>query len=215
MGRWDYAVLTVIENNYGFDTTFTRDHLRDNYIEIIMEKANTRAKKKESIDSSFNRSLRNLTNEGYLKSGVINGKKGTYKLVEMADENQLIHRSKGEALINRILKELSIGKNMKIEEQKIFDDCKSEKGGFLKFDFFITLASDSAGTKSKKIAIEFDGQQHKKSVDRFGGENKLEEQKKNDKIKDDYCKKNNIKMIRINEISYEKAKKYLIDEFKN
>ena len=47
------------------------------------------------------------------------------------------------------------------------------------------------------MCIEFDGMQHFKSIDFFGGQKTFEGCQKNDKIKTDYCLKNNIKLIRI------------------
>jgi hypothetical protein len=57
------------------------------------------------------------------------------------------------------------------------------------------------------ICIEFDGEQHFKPCGWFGSESpqlKLQRTKKNDKIKNNFCKKNNVKLIRI---PYTKIKK--------
>ena len=48
------------------------------------------------------------------------------------------------------------------------------------------------------MCVEYDGTQHFKSVDFFGGEESLKYTKINDKIKNNFCKKSNIKLIRIN-----------------
>lgn len=45
--------------------------------------------------------------------------------------------------------------------------------------------------------IEFDGEQHFISIEEFGGEKGLLERQKLDKIKDDWCRENNYKLIRI------------------
>ncbi|QAA31174.1 hypothetical protein [Clostridium manihotivorum] len=47
------------------------------------------------------------------------------------------------------------------------------------------------------LAIEFDGIQHFKPVKYFGGKDKLKIQNLRDKLKDDFCRINNIKLIRI------------------
>ena len=52
--------------------------------------------------------------------------------------------SKGEYKIKQILQ----NNNISFEEQKTFDDLKSEKGFLLKFDFFV----------NKQYLIEFDGE---------------------------------------------------------
>lgn len=58
----------------------------------------------------------------------------------------------------------------------------------LEFDFFI---------ENENIAIEFDGIQHFKSIDFFGGEEEYEKQIERDNRKNQYCKDNNIDLIRI------------------
>ena len=56
------------------------------------------------------------------------------------------------------------------------------------FDFYLPV---------KNIAIEYDGEQHFKSVDFFGGEETFKKQQLHDKIKTNYCKNNNISLLRI------------------
>lgn len=48
-----------------------------------------------------------------------------------------------------------------------------------------------------QLLIECDGIQHFESVDIFGGKEKFEQRKKNDNIKNTYCEKHNIKLVRI------------------
>ncbi len=52
-------------------------------------------------------------------------------------------------------------------------------------------------TKVCDILIEFDGLQHYKPLGYFGGDKKLEFTQLCDKIKNEYCLKNNIRLIRI------------------
>lgn len=107
----------------------------------------------------------------------------------------LLHRgcpkcnfSKGELLIYKILKELKIV----FKEQYIFDKLKTQDGGVPIFDFAIYDNSNNI-----KSIIEYDGEQHFKAVKRWGGINRLIQQQKVDEFKNDFCKKSNIKMIRI------------------
>lgn len=90
--------------------------------------------------------------------------------------------SKGENIINKILLENYI----KIKRQKKFDNCKYKQK--LPFDFYLTEFN---------VCIEFDGEQHFIQKDFFGGEKGLELIKLKDKIKEEYCKKNNIFLYRI------------------
>jgi len=70
--------------------------------------------------------------------------------------------------------------------QKRFIDCKNIKP--LPFDFFI---------ESQNLCIEFDGIQHFQAVKRFGGIKKFHQTVSHDNIKNDFCQKNNINLIRI------------------
>ena len=45
--------------------------------------------------------------------------------------------------------------------------------------------------------IEYDGEQHFREVSIWGGKKGFEERKIRDKIKDDFCLKNKLKLIRI------------------
>ncbi len=93
--------------------------------------------------------------------------------------------SKGEILVNSILNSYKI----KSVRQHKFIDCTNKlKGGScrkLPFDFYLPKMN---------VAIEYDGQQHHVPV---WGEEGFEKVKRNDKIKNQYCKKNGIKLIRI------------------
>jgi hypothetical protein len=72
-----------------------------------------------------------------------------------------------------------------------FDNCVNTKKGKycrpLRFDFYLPKL---------KTIIEFDGEQHFRPSKKFGGE-KFETTKENDNIKNEFCKKNNINLIRI------------------
>lgn len=91
--------------------------------------------------------------------------------------------SKGEYKIETILND----NNISFENQKKFKDCKYLKE--LPFDFYLS---------DYNTCIEYDGIQHTKPIKRFGGEKRFENVKRNDKIKTEYCKNNNINIIRIN-----------------
>ena len=61
------------------------------------------------------------------------------------------------------------------------------------------------------MCIEFDGSQHYIPKELWGGQKSLDYIQKNDKIKNEYCKNNNIHLLRIkyNENIEEKLKEYL------
>lgn len=90
--------------------------------------------------------------------------------------------SKGEKEIRSYL----ISNNIEYIPQHRFPDCKLKKP--LAFDFYLPKSN---------LVIEFDGIQHYKPVKRFGGEDYLKVIQVRDKIKTEYCIKNNIKLVRI------------------
>ena len=86
-------------------------------------------------------------------------------------------KSHGEYKIISILQELGI----EFETQKTFETCKNILP--LKFDFYIP---------SYSCIIEYNGIQHYKSISFMGGEDRLQSQQHNDKIKSKWCEENNI-----------------------
>jgi len=89
--------------------------------------------------------------------------------------------SKGEKFIRNYLEQ----RNLNFSSQKIFSfkDCKR-----LSFDFFLPEFNK---------AVEFDGIQHFKPVDFFGGETSFKRQIYCDKLKNRYCTLNKISLLRI------------------
>jgi very-short-patch-repair endonuclease len=62
------------------------------------------------------------------------------------------------------------------------------KKRYLFFDFYLV---------DLHICLEYDGIQHFKPISKFGGEMSFQNVRINDKLKDEYCKSNNIRLIRI------------------
>ena len=102
--------------------------------------------------------------------------------------------SKGETKIEKILRE----NNVKYSQQYVFSELVSLNGGKLKFDFAVFNDDNSL-----RYLIEFNGVQHYKPIDFFGGEKQLEIQKQNDQLKISYCKQNKIPLVII---SYQEIK---------
>jgi len=91
--------------------------------------------------------------------------------------------SRGEIKIICYLK----NNDIRFIQQKKFNNCIYK--GKLKFDFYIP---------SLNMCVEYDGIQHFQFTPRFHEtEQDFKEQQFRDKIKTDYCTKNNIKLIRI------------------
>lgn len=90
--------------------------------------------------------------------------------------------SKGEKIINSwLLKE-----GINFQRQKTFNNCKFK--GQLYFDFYLP---------DYNLCIEYDGLQHFKPIKHFGGDENFYLIKKRDKIKNKFCDKHNIELLRI------------------
>ena len=94
----------------------------------------------------------------------------------------LCKSSKGELFIENYLKT----NNYEYLTQHKFPDCKNIYP--LPFDFYLPKLN---------ILIEFDGEQHERPVNYFGGIKAFDKLKINDNIKNDYAKTQNIKLVRI------------------
>jgi len=92
--------------------------------------------------------------------------------------------SKGEANIAKYLDSISV----KYIRGKKFDDCLGVGNRRLPFDFYLP---------DYNICIEYDGEQHFMPVSVYGGEEKFKKQQINDRIKNEYCEKNGIELLRI------------------
>lgn len=79
-------------------------------------------------------------------------------------------------------------KNYYYQKEFSFNDCRYKNR--LLFDFCLFNENDSPA-----ILIEYDGKQHFQPT--FGDEIKFKEQQKRDKIKNEYCSKNNLILLRI------------------
>jgi hypothetical protein len=94
--------------------------------------------------------------------------------------------SRGEKLVVSILSECGL----EYIQHYQFPDCLGKKGK-MTFDFYIP---------SIKTIIEYDGEQHFNPIRYIPIEKALpllEEVKRRDKVKDDYCSYNNIKLLRV------------------
>lgn len=92
-------------------------------------------------------------------------------------------KSKGESKIKEIL----INNNIKFEQEKIFDTCiSSSTNKKLRFDFFI----------NNQYLLEYDGEQHF-IMRGWNTKDNLINTQYRDNIKNQWCKENNIPLIRI------------------
>lgn len=113
--------------------------------------------------------------------------------------------SKGALLIESILQD----KNIKYIKEYHFLDCLSDTGSYLYFDFYLP---------DYNCCIEYDGEQHFSPNKKFAYSeqeaiDKFYKQQRYDKIKNQYCDDNHIKLIRIPYYDYKNISfDYLIEK---
>ena len=110
--------------------------------------------------------------------------------------NKFISKFSGEQKIINFLIENKI---TDFEREKSFSDLYYKSKSYpLRFDFYF---------EKQNTVIEFNGIQHYKPIECFGGYKNFEVQKERDKLKKEYCKKNNINLIILNDENIEKIEK--------
>lgn len=107
--------------------------------------------------------------------------------------------SKGELKIAEILDKHSINYYF----QQRFEGLVGVNNGFLSYDFYLP---------DYNLLIEFQGEQHYRSCDLFGGQEKFEVQVEHDNRKRKYAKENNIDLLEISYDKYLYIEKILIDK---
>lgn len=95
-------------------------------------------------------------------------------------------QSKGERAVELTLRDYCVSYIKQFSTKK----CKYKS--VLRFDFAVL-----DNQRKIKCFIEFDGKQHYEPIDYFGGEEVFKENKKRDLIKNEFCKRYNIPLIRI------------------
>lgn len=109
--------------------------------------------------------------------------------------------SKGEKLVKELLNRYEVS----FLQEHTFEDCRNTRP--LPFDFALTSQTEVIGI------IEYDGIQHYKPFEYFGGESKFKETKANDIKKTNYCKDNGIPLLRIEYTSSKATVERLVKKF--
>ena len=109
--------------------------------------------------------------------------------------------SKGESQVASILKH----HNIKFLREYTFNDCKSTRP--LPFDFAVESDNHICGL------IEYDGEQHTRPIECFGGEQKFKSTVRNDNIKNSYCIKNEIPLLRVPHTINVEQVEHLVQQF--
>lgn len=121
-----------------------------------------------------------------------------YKFIFAERRCPKCNESKGERKVEQFL----ISNNINYTREYSFDDCRHEQP--LRFDFAVFDNNDAV-----LMLIEYDGKQHFRPYEFYGGLEKFKATKHRDRIKDDYCKKKNIKLLRIPYTEYDNIDKIL------
>jgi very-short-patch-repair endonuclease/predicted Zn-ribbon and HTH transcriptional regulator len=112
--------------------------------------------------------------------------------------------SSGEKMLSHLLDSMSLTWS----RQYSFEDCRNKSR--LRFDFAVF------DEKSREVAllIEFDGDQHRRPVDFFGGEKAFAYLKKNDGIKNEYCSSKGINLLRFTKEDMETMDDKIVEAIK-
>ena len=168
---------------------------QDEFETIVKEKTNSRF----TVNSKYKGNLKSI--ELKCSCGTIVKKTPyyftTHEILCPKCDSKKIYMSKGERKINDYL----YNNKIDFESQKKFKKCKDKK--LLPFDFLVKL-------RNKEFLIEYDGIQHYEYKEkRIFNYEKFLIIKKHDEIKNNFCKENNITLIRIPYWDFDNIEKIL------
>lgn len=99
---------------------------------------------------------------------------------------------KNHSIGERLIADFLNSRGINYQHEYSFSDLKTENGFLMRFDFAIFSENNKL-----LFLLEYDGEQHFKENNGWF-KNSLEINQQRDKMKDDYCLTNNLKLIRIN-----------------
>lgn len=110
-------------------------------------------------------------------------------------------KSSGELFLSRLFDDNQI----KYYIEYKFENCRGVGNKKLPFDFYLY---------EYNILVEFDGRHHFESVEAFGGQEALKKQKITDEIKNNFCRDNNLELVRIKYCSKQEDSQELLNKIK-
>jgi len=128
--------------------------------------------------------------------------------IQQGKECSHCNRSKGERIIERF----SMNHNIYFDPEYSIPDLISKKGNPLRFDFSIFNNKEKTDLN---CLIEYDGEQHFRWIQGMQTETEYIAQTYHDKLKNEYCLKNNIKLIRIPYWDFDNIESILQEELTN
>jgi hypothetical protein len=198
--KYDYSLAEYVNNDsrvkiicpkHGLFEQSANNHLRGNGCKkcqyenqkITLEEFKMKANKQHDDKYDYSNVL---TCSCYEKIKIICPKHGLFEQVVYSHLEgkgcPACSNSKGEKTISFFLKESKII----FEPQKKFDGLKDKRP--LRIDFYLPKYN---------VCIEYDGEQHFKQMG-YTKLNRLSDIQRKDEIKNNFCRKNNIRLIRIN-----------------
>ena len=105
--------------------------------------------------------------------------------------NHTYKKTKG-SLGEKKICEILDDENIDYQFDQTFDKLSKFSNKELRFDFIIPMDNETYKF------IEYDGKQHFQSIKFFGGDEKFNEIKKNDAVKNNFCKQYNYDLLRVN-----------------
>lgn len=172
------------ENGY-----FTRKELIERYMQDIVINVDCVGKTPEQTLSRALQQLRDLGLIEFVGRGIYR-----FSCIDRYIKLCSNYGSQGEILVATVLDNLGID----YTREKRFGDMKHKS--YLRLDFFFLI-------NEKKFAIEFDGKQHFIPIKVWGGEDSFEKTKIRDKLKDEFCRNNSIKLLRLKSLNLKTIEK--------
>ena len=180
MGKftWKEAVLDQIKLNLATEPFATRE--LSPFVPELLAATGSRAKAPMWTVDKVLKDLRDL-------KILTTPEQGRWRYNPENNTEDLVDRDKrstGHIRVTKCLERLKI----KYVEEKTFEDLKHKS--FLRLDVYFEFLGVRA-------AVEYDGVQHAQAVDAWGGTEGLSTGRKRDLLKSEYCRDNNIRLLRI------------------
>ena len=189
---WKESTLSHIKALVGNNTkpfdkknvnVFSIKQVSKEKLQYITIETNSRTKYPER---NLDKTLRDLRDLNILRHREDLGAR-VYEYIPNHDNEELVYKEKrsiGHIRIAKCLERFGV----EYEEEKTFHDLK--RISFLRLDIYCVILG-------RKLAIEYDGVQHQKAVDQWGGDNALQDCQDRDHIKNRYCLKKGITVVRV------------------
>lgn len=195
---WEYFTYEDLYDWEKYRALYHRICPLNNVILGSIDRSNTSNKRRLFVDFTLDRLQENIEDgkceECYAFRYYESNIKSFIKLELLTEDETLRYndiqaikkkgKSRGERNVIKFLKKLGWNVSSEVSYEDLYDTNS------LRFDV-------EATKDDKSFLVEFDGRQHFEPIDIFGGIQAFNVTKKHDKMKDEYCKKKGLKLLRI------------------